>query len=126
MFGWLKEQRKELEEAILRIKQDHKHAINQLDELQDLVRQEQFRLSEVRKDFVVDRLAKLTKYSCAVDWDRMNAFSIERAYPKSEDFVHATVIGYLKADGTIGEWILWTDEETHNKLVEEFKQTTRK
>jgi len=120
MFGWLKQRHKDLEEAVAHTEQARQHAIAQLNELQDLVKQEQVRLTEIQNDYVVDSLAKLTKFSCAIDWGLMKAFSVERAYPNSESRVDATVIGYYRPDGSIGEWFLWTDEQTHNKLVAEF------
>lgn len=122
MFGLLKHKRKTIEEAIEHIHNDHQHALRQLDELQALIQQEQTNLQEIRKQYIAERYEKLTQFPCSIHWKKLNAFSIERTYPRGEDTADATIIGYFKADGSIGEWVLWIDKSTHNKLVEEFNQ----
>lgn len=58
-----------------------------------------------------------------VDFAKMNAFSIERQLvPSGKEPV--TVIGYwnlgLPGNNTVGGWLLYCSDETHNRLVEEF------
>ncbi len=67
------------------------------------------------------KAASLT--SMVVDFSNIDAFSIERNV--SDDVPH-TVIGYWLADGTgvksLHEWYLGCSEETHERLVSEFKE----
>ena len=65
----------------------------------------------------------------SVDWHRMRAFSIERMLDGGKQI--ATVIGYLKphpdredAD-LVGEWWLYCNAETHDRLVAEFNNYRR-
>lgn len=57
----------------------------------------------------------------AVDWNRMNAFSIERMM---QDGRPMTVIGYWEGpnDENVGEWSFRCNQDTHERLVEEFRQ----
>ena len=48
MFGWLKQRHKDLEEAVAHTEQARQHAIAQLNELQDLVKQRHFVLDLLR------------------------------------------------------------------------------
>ena len=65
----------------------------------------------------------------SVDWNRMRAFSIERLHDGNKQI--ATVIGYLKpcpekADtDMVGEWWLYCNKETHDRLVAEFNNYRR-
>ena len=65
----------------------------------------------------------------SVDWHRMRAFSIERLLDGGKQI--ATVIGYLKpcpekADtDMVGEWWLYCNAETHDRLVAEFNNYRR-
>ena len=58
----------------------------------------------------------------AADWKRMNAFSIERIV---QDGVAVTMIGYCKGPEDkpeVGEWCFRCNQDTHERLVEEFRQ----
>lgn len=61
----------------------------------------------------------------SVDFDRMEAFSIERIRDKNE--APRTVIGYNKdvsETGAVipGEWTLYCNDEHHERLVREFNE----
>lgn len=74
---------------------------------------------------VVKKYQELGKYGASVDWDAMNAFSIERIYSKSIPNVHCTSIGYM-VNNNVKEWVLFVDEDNHNKLVAEFNEYVAK
>lgn len=61
--------------------------------------------------------------SVAIDFEQMDAFSIERVV---QDGVSCTIIGYLKSLSNetpdIGEWVLYCDETTHEQLVDQFNK----
>lgn len=75
---------------------------------------------EVQKQHVA-KYDALGSYTASVDWKAMNAFSIERAYAKTIESVHVTTIGYV-VGGNVREWILFTNKENHEKLVNEFNE----
>jgi hypothetical protein len=52
-----------------------------------------------------------------VDWDKMNAFSIERHGGEKEAY---TIIGHYDKDGNIAEWKFYCSLEQHNKLAKEY------
>lgn len=54
----------------------------------------------------------------AVDYEKMNAFSIERVFSNGEA---KTVIGYMHGS-QIREWNLFCDDDMHQELVDQFKQ----
>ena len=58
-----------------------------------------------------------------IDFDRMCAFSIERAFDEDERS-WCTIIGYWKnePDNNVGEWKLWITPEHHEKLCQEFSE----
>ena len=72
---------------------------------------------------------EVSNSAVSVDWHRMRAFSIERMLDGGKQI--ATVIGYLKphpdredAD-LVGEWWLYCNAETHDRLVAEFNNYRR-
>ena len=115
MFWFKSKECVELDEAYRKIAQLQKTldsqfslAASRLQELNDLKR---------------DLIDQSRSCSVAVDFEQMDAFSIERM---QEQGVGRTVIGYLKSlpdtDPNIAEWTLYCNEEIHEKLVEEFRQ----
>lgn len=58
--------------------------------------------------------------SVALDFVAMKAFSVERLYRGMNDEV--TNIGYLRSDGTVGEWVFYCNIEKHEQLVTWFNQ----
>lgn len=52
-----------------------------------------------------------------VDWDKINAFSVERHGGEKEAY---TIIGYYDKDGYVGEWKFYCSLAQHNKLAKEF------
>lgn len=64
-------------------------------------------------------------YACefVIDWDNMNAFSIERHGGDREAY---TIIGYYNKEQDVSEWKFYCSQEQHNKLAKEFKNGTTK
>jgi hypothetical protein len=69
------------------------------------------------------------KASYSIDWDTMNAFSIERNLCCDGDSQnHKTIIGYMLAEpidsdtfkDVIHEWTLYCSHDEHQRLVAEF------
>jgi hypothetical protein len=54
-----------------------------------------------------------------VDFDFMNAFSVERTLLND---VAVTSVGYFDRHNKTREWFLYTSEETHQRLVNEFRE----
>ena len=54
-----------------------------------------------------------------VDFEFMNAFSVERTLLGG---VPVTSVGYFDKHNTTREWFLYTSEETHQRLVNEFRE----
>ena len=53
-----------------------------------------------------------------VDWDKINAFSIERHGGEKEAY---TIIGYFDSNNQVAEWKFYCSLEQHNKLAKEYK-----
>lgn len=115
MFWFGSKERAELEEArktITRLQ-------NTLDSQFSLAASRLQELNQLKKDLA----DKARSCSVAVDFEMMDAFSIERMYV---DGIGHTVIGYLNSlpdtEPDVAEWTLYCNEEIHEKLVEEFRQ----
>jgi hypothetical protein len=54
-----------------------------------------------------------------VDFEFMNAFSVERTLLND---VAVTSVGYFDRHNKTREWFLYTSEETHQRLVNEFRE----
>jgi hypothetical protein len=54
-----------------------------------------------------------------VDFEFMNAFSVERTLLEG---VTVTSVGYFDRQNKTREWFLYTSEETHQRLVNEFRE----
>ena len=115
MFWFGSKERTELDEAYREVAQLQKTldsqislAASRLQELNDLKR---------------DLIDQSRSCSVAVDFEMMDAFSIERMY--DDGGLGRTVIGYLKSlpdtEPNVAEWTLYCNEEIHEKLVEEFR-----
>lgn len=83
-------------------------------QLEDLQTQYDLLVSENSK--------KAYQSSVAIDFKAMNAMSIERRLNESNEPI--TIIGYaLHSDSKeLIDWYIFCSNETHEKLVEEFKQ----
>ena len=106
--------------------------INQLEWEVAALKDENARLEEelTRYDVEFENRLALTAdlKSCgqAIDWEVMNAFSIERNKGDIQDLGLCcyTTIGYTVTDENgeqkVKEWNLWSTVEQHNKLVDDF------
>lgn len=66
-----------------------------------------------------DRLER-TCSEFVIDFEKMNAFSIERVPTCNDDRPYKTVIGYFFGD-EVKEWSLWCNLDTHNDLARQFR-----
>jgi hypothetical protein len=53
-----------------------------------------------------------------VDWNLINAFSVERHGGEKEAY---TIIGYWDKDSEVAEWKFYCSLNQHNKLAQEFR-----
>ena len=105
---------KELEELVVDLKDEITSLENQLTE------------HDVETENRLALVRDLSSSSQAIDWELMNAFSIER---NRDDLAHLglrcyTTIGYIivgeNGEQKVKEWHLWTSMEQHNELVKDF------
>lgn len=102
IFGCGKEV--ELEERILDLQEELASLQSKYDELDEAIFNDQ------------------TESSYAVDFDGMQVVSIERLQRNSYQPA-VTVLGFLKnKTDCVGEWYLHCSQETHEQIVEDFKQ----
>ncbi len=80
-------------------------------------------IAELTKKLKEAKYEQVRDFNASVDWDAMQAFSIERVISTTHE-VPVTCIGY-KADNKVKEWILFVNKEIHDALVEEFKEYVR-
>lgn len=81
-------------------------------------------IAELTKKLKEAKYEQVRDFKASVDWDAMQAFSIERVISTTHE-VPVTCIGY-KAENKVKEWILFVNKEIHDSLVEEFKQYVAK
>jgi uncharacterized coiled-coil protein SlyX len=81
-------------------------------------------IAELTKKLKEAKYEQVRDFNASVDWDAMQAFSIERVISTTHE-VPVTCIGY-KAENKVKEWILFVNKEIHDALVEEFKEYVRK
>lgn len=80
---------------------------------------------ELLQEQLADLRSELAKAaadsSFAVDFNRMNAYSIERII---QNGLPVTVIGHWCGpnDENVGEWNFHCNQDTHEQLVEQFRQ----
>lgn len=80
-------------------------------------------IAELTKKLKEAKYEQVRDFNASVDWDAMQAFSIERVISTTHE-VPVTCIGY-KAENKVKEWILFVNKEIHDALVEEFKEYVR-
>lgn len=56
-----------------------------------------------------------------IDFEKMNAFSIERIPTGQDERPYKTSIGYFFNDH-VKEWTLWCNRDTHNLLAQQFRE----
>lgn len=76
------------------------------------------------KDWVEGIQRSATKCSASVDFNTLNAFSIERMV---KDHGPCTIIGYYpdpneKSKEKVKEWYIYCDDAVHENLVKQFNQ----
>jgi hypothetical protein len=78
-------------------------------------------LQEQLADLRSEQAKAVADSSFAVDFNRMGAYSIERMI---QDGRPVTVVGHWKGpnDENVGEWCFHCNQDTHERLVDEFRQ----
>lgn len=91
-----------------------KNEINQKDKLINSYVADVKRLTREQDEKII---ADCHAAEFVVDWDKMNAFSVERHGGEKEAY---TIIGYFDKDGCVVEWKFYCSLTQHNKLAKEF------
>ena len=105
---------RELEKQVIELKYENERLEQELTDL------------DVETENRIALTADLKASGQAIDWEVMNAFSIERNKGNIQDLGLCcyTTLGYTVTDENgeqkVKEWHLWTTVEQHNKLVEDF------
>ena len=97
-------------------------------ELEDL-KKENEKLAYSNKIYKERLEGEMAKASFSINWELMNAFSIERGW---ENGTHKTTIGHILQEpvtvtegevttkDVVREWVLYCSAEEHERLVQEF------
>ena len=91
-----------------------KNEINQKDKLINSYVADVKRLTREQDEKII---ADCHAAEFVVDWDKMNAFSVERHGGEKEAY---TIIGYFDKDNNVAEWKFYCSLTQHNKLAKEF------
>jgi hypothetical protein len=90
------------------------------------VRTAEQKLAAIKNDVITaEHQRTLDKYNAlganpaSLDFDAMNAFSVERNFSTKVAGLPITIVGYL-VDKTVKEWVLYIDDAQHKALVIEF------
>lgn len=94
--------------------------------LQQKINELEFKVEKYEKRLEGD----FAKASFSIDWDIMNAFSIERNLCCDGSQNHITIIGYMIAEpvgsdtfkDVVHEWTLYCTHDEHQRLVAEFNE----
>lgn len=90
------------------------------EDLEQLIEAERKNLDDIRNQKEEATLDAIYACEPALDLQAMRAFSVERTQHSSGHPV--TVVGYIRPNNVLGEWILHCSVEQHAKIVEEFKK----
>ena len=106
-------------------------------QLEDL-KKENEKLKSANEAYRSRLVGEMANASYAINWDAMNAFSVERMW---ENGLHKTIIGYRLSEPVITtegddqkvttkdvvrEWYLFCSAEKHEELVKQFKEWVAK
>lgn len=99
-------------------------------QIEDL-KKENEKLKFANEEYQKRLFGEMSTASFAINWDTMNAFSVERMW---ENGLHKTVIGYMVEEpvtvvegevttkDVVREWTLYCSAEKHEELVKEFRE----
>jgi hypothetical protein len=90
--------------------------------LDNIISTAQTEAKNAREDVLTAKQEALYKCAPAVDLRSMRAFSVERVY-KNDELV--TIIGYLKQDNNVSDWVLYCSAKHHNDIVNEFRMIVK-
>ena len=102
-----------------------------IDALEENIRILEDRIRAMNAEKQDNLVKEMANASFAINWETMNAFSVERM---REGSTNKTIIGYtleepvvvsednVTTKDTVREWTLYCSPETHEKLVAEFNE----
>ena len=90
---------------------------NELDEKNKLINSYVADVKRLTREQDEKIVADCQAATFVVDWDKINAFSVERHGGEKEAY---TIIGYYDKDGCVDEWKFYCSLAQHNKLAKEF------
>lgn len=122
MLSYLKNRKLELKEDVSKLEQHLRDLEQRKTALDNIIKAAQDEAKSAREDVLTAKQEALHKCAPMVDLRAMRAFSVERIYRNDE---LATIIGYLKPDNSIGEWILWCSADSHNAIVNELRMLVK-
>ena len=108
-------------------------ALKRIKELED----ENRHLKSTNDAYQQRLVGEMANASYAIDWDAMNAFSVERIW---DNGLQKTIIGYrleepviitegeeqrITTKDVVREWYLYCSKEQHAKLVEQFRNAMK-
>lgn len=124
MFGKFLNKNKELQKQIHELQWTEYRLRNRVDELERDATHREATIKMLQEY----RSSEAANSDMQVDFERMRAFSIERLV--DDKGVPHTVIGYVlrvsPEDQQIKEWKLECNQQTHDRLVAEFRNTMKK
>ena len=92
---------------------------NELDRLQTRFKNIEAEKNSLQSERKNEVEADLESADFEIDFEKIDAFSIERNYNGTRN---QTVIGYLRENGSNGEWYFNCSLAQHQKLCEQFNQ----
>jgi len=119
LFSWITKPQRDLEasiDGVHNIVKEQREQINALTAQNELLRERVQYLELMEKDL---RARETSIESYAVDFDKLNAFSVERQFDdKGNPY---TTIGWLDQNSVSQEWYLYANQDAHEQLVKEFR-----
>jgi hypothetical protein len=122
VFSYLKQRKQELKDDISKLEQHVRDVEHRKNTLDSIISNAQTEAKNVRADVLTAKQEALYKCAPMVNLRSMRTFSVERMY-KNDELV--TIIGYVKPDNSIGEWVLYCSAEHHNAIVNEFRMIVK-
>jgi chromosome segregation ATPase len=122
VLSYLKHRKQELKDDISKLEQHVRDLEHRKTVLDNIISTAQTEAKNAREDVLTAKQEAVYKCAPAVDLRSMRAFSVERMYKDGE---LVTIIGYIKPDNSIGEWVLYCSATHHNSIVNEFRMIVK-
>lgn len=122
MFWANRERKDELEEQVYRLERQVASLTKDTSNLDVRIKEQRATIKALESDYVDAKQKALYKCAPMIDLLGMRAFAVERMYKDGEQ---VTVIGYVKPDNNISEWILWCSPEQHKAIANELRMLVK-